>query len=101
MLQVMTAEVGKASNNGEEVLALKKFISKCNLDNEKLKDVIAVNKSRDDFLLKFRCALLRAMSAAMSCAALAPGKSPQPLSVFSQQSSALATAVTACCTLMA
>jgi hypothetical protein len=54
--QAMTAEVGKACNSGEEVLALKKFISKCNLDNEKLKDVIAVNKSRDDFLLKFRCA---------------------------------------------
>jgi hypothetical protein len=52
--QVMTAEVGKACNSGEEVLALKKFISKCNLDNEKLKDVIAVNKNRDDFLLKFR-----------------------------------------------
>ncbi|KAF6266164.1 dynein heavy chain 9 [Scenedesmus sp. NREL 46B-D3] len=52
--QVMSAEVGKACSSGEEVLALKKFISKCNLDNEKLKDVIAVNKSRDDFLLKFR-----------------------------------------------
>jgi hypothetical protein len=36
------------------VLALKKFISKCNVDNEKLKDVIAVNKNRDDFLLRFR-----------------------------------------------
>jgi hypothetical protein len=50
----MTAEVGKACNSGEEVLALKKFISKCSVDNEKLKDVIAVNKNRDDFLLKFR-----------------------------------------------
>lgn len=54
LLQVMTTEAGKSCHSGEEVLALKKFISKSNLDNEKLKDVIAVNKSRDDFLLKFR-----------------------------------------------
>eukprot|EP00878_Enallax_costatus_P013463 GHUV01014078.1.p1 GENE.GHUV01014078.1~~GHUV01014078.1.p1 ORF type:complete len:1340 (+),score=424.03 GHUV01014078.1:252-4271(+) len=52
--QVMTAEVGKPANSGEEVLALKKLISKCNIDNEKLKEEIAVNKSRDDFLLRFR-----------------------------------------------
>lgn len=54
VLQVMTAEVGKTAHSGEEVLALKKLISKCNIDNDKLKDVITVNKSRDEFLLRFR-----------------------------------------------
>lgn len=51
----MTSEVGKPAHSGEEVLALKKYISKCNLDNEKLKEAIAVNKNRTDFLVRFRC----------------------------------------------
>jgi hypothetical protein len=50
----MTAEAGKPCNSGEEVLAMKKFISKCTLENERLKDIIATNKSRDDFLLRHR-----------------------------------------------
>eukprot|EP00775_Hariotina_reticulata_P006671 gene6671-6895_t len=54
LYQVMTAEVGKPCHSGEEVLALKKFISKCTLENERLKDIIATNKSRDDFLLRHR-----------------------------------------------
>lgn len=51
----MTSELGKSCQSGEAVLALKKYISKCNLDNERLKEEIAANKHRDDFLSRFRC----------------------------------------------
>jgi len=50
----MTTELGKSCQSGEAVLALKKYITKCNLDNETLKEEIAVNKQRDDFLSRFR-----------------------------------------------
>lgn len=51
----MAVELGKVSHSGEEVLALKKYIQKCNVDNEKLKELIACNKGKDDFLFKYRC----------------------------------------------
>jgi hypothetical protein len=54
-MQAMTSELGKSCQSGEAVLILKKYISKCNLDNERLKDEIAANKQRDDFLSRFRC----------------------------------------------
>lgn len=50
----MTTELSKSCQSGEAVLALKKYISKCNLDNEKLKDEIARDKQRDEFLSRFR-----------------------------------------------
>lgn len=53
-LQGMTTELGKSCQSGDAVLALKKFISKCNVDNEKLKEQIAVNKQRDQFLYTCR-----------------------------------------------
>jgi hypothetical protein len=53
----MTTELGKSCESGEAVLALKKHIGKCTLDNERLKDEIAANKRRDDFVARFRWAL--------------------------------------------
>jgi hypothetical protein len=52
--QVMTAELGRDSGNGEEVLALKKHIAKCNLDSERLKGLIDASKRRDDLLFRYR-----------------------------------------------
>lgn len=54
-LQIMTGEVGKTSNTAEELLALKKYIAKCSQDQERLRDAIARNKEKDDFLLMHRC----------------------------------------------
>lgn len=53
-LQHMTTELGKSCESGEAVLALKKHISKCNLDNERLKEEIAANRQRDQFLSRLR-----------------------------------------------
>lgn len=50
----MTAEVGKASASGEQVLALKKYIAKCNQDQERLRDTITANKEKDEFLVGHR-----------------------------------------------
>jgi hypothetical protein len=50
----MTAELGRESSTGEEVLALKKHISKCNVKNEQLKEVIISCKARDAFLYSYR-----------------------------------------------
>ncbi|KXZ48211.1 DHC-9 protein [Gonium pectorale] len=52
--QIMTGEVGKTSNNAEELLALKKYIAKCSQDQERLRDAIARNKEKDDFLMMHR-----------------------------------------------
>jgi hypothetical protein len=57
----MTTELGKSCESGEAVLALKKYIGKCTLDNERLKDEIAANKRRDDFVARFRWALQAAL----------------------------------------
>lgn len=54
MSQAMTTELGKSCQSGEAVLALKKYITKCSLDNERLKDEIARDKQRGDFLSRFR-----------------------------------------------
>lgn len=54
-LQAMTSELGKSCQSGEVVLALKKYINNCTQNNERLKDEIAANKRRDDFLSRFRC----------------------------------------------
>lgn len=53
--QAMTTELGKSCQSGKAVLALKKYISKCSLDNERLKDEIARDKQRGHFLSRFRC----------------------------------------------
>lgn len=51
----MTTEVGKVSTSGEQVLALKKYIAKCNQDQERLRDTIQANKEKDEFLMQHRC----------------------------------------------
>jgi dynein heavy chain len=51
----MEHELGKTSNTGAEVLALKKYIQKCTVDTEKLKDEIAMNKQKEDFMFGCRC----------------------------------------------
>jgi hypothetical protein len=51
---VMTSEVGKVSSSGEQVLALKKYIAKCNQDQERLRDTIHHNKEKDEFLMSHR-----------------------------------------------
>ena len=50
----MTAELAKPSHTSEEVLALKKYIQKCNADMEKLQELILTNKHKDNFLLTHR-----------------------------------------------
>jgi hypothetical protein len=57
----MTTELGKSCESGEAVLALKKYIGKCILNNERLKDEIAANKHRDNFVARFRWALKAAL----------------------------------------
>ncbi len=51
---LMAAEVMKPSHTGEEVLALKKLIQRSVADGERLRDTIAQNKARDDFLMSHR-----------------------------------------------
>ena len=55
--QVMMTEVGKVSHTGEEVLALKKLIQKCNVDQERLREQIQANKEKDEFLMGHRFAV--------------------------------------------
>ena len=50
----MTTEVGKVSHTGEEVLALKKFIQKAAVDQEKMREAIQHAKGKDDFLMAHR-----------------------------------------------
>jgi hypothetical protein len=52
--QIMTGELGKPSHNAEEMLALKKYMAKCAQDQERLREVITVNKEKDDFLTAHR-----------------------------------------------
>nr|8GLV_Kg Chain Kg, DHC_N2 domain-containing protein [Chlamydomonas reinhardtii] len=52
--QIMTGEVGKPSTTAEELLALKKYIAKSAQDQERLREAIARNKEKDDFLLLHR-----------------------------------------------
>jgi hypothetical protein len=52
--QAMSAELGKSCASGEAVLALKRYITRCSLDNEGLKEAIAANKARDEFLAAAR-----------------------------------------------
>ncbi|KAF5833108.1 hypothetical protein DUNSADRAFT_10689 [Dunaliella salina] len=51
---VMMTEVGKVSHSSEEVLALKRFIQRCAQDQERLKEIIAQNKERDEFMYSHR-----------------------------------------------
>jgi len=51
---VMMSEVGKVSHSSEEVLALKRFIQRCAQDQERLKEIIAQNKERDEFMYNHR-----------------------------------------------
>lgn len=39
---------------GDEVLALKRLIQRCQADGERLRESIAVNKARDEFLMSHR-----------------------------------------------
>ncbi|GFR45764.1 hypothetical protein Agub_g7181 [Astrephomene gubernaculifera] len=55
--QIMTGEVGKISNTAEELLALKKYITKCSQDQERLREAIARNKEKDDFMMSHRLAI--------------------------------------------
>lgn len=45
----------QVSHTSEEVLALKRFIQRCAQDQERLKELIAQNKERDEFMFKHRC----------------------------------------------
>ena len=54
LLQTMAAELGRESSTGEDVLALKKHITKCNMENEQQKEIIAACKARDAFLYLYR-----------------------------------------------
>lgn len=65
----MTTELGKSCESGEAVLALKKYIGKCTLDNDRLKDEIAANKRRDEFVARFRWAL-KAAQCVITCSLL-------------------------------
>jgi hypothetical protein len=42
------------SHSGEEVLALKKYIQRCQLEQERLRDEISVSKDWDEFFYKYR-----------------------------------------------
>ena len=50
----MAAEVLKVCHNTDEVIALKKYIQKANLDQEKMREVIQGNKNKDEFLTVHR-----------------------------------------------
>ncbi|CAG9464833.1 unnamed protein product [Pedinophyceae sp. YPF-701] len=54
--QEMMQEFSKVSKSGEEVLALKKYIQKRTVDQDKLRDDIAFNKERAEFLERYRFA---------------------------------------------
>lgn len=47
---LMSGEVMKPCGSGEEVLALKKLIQKSMSDQDRLREEIAANKARDEFL---------------------------------------------------
>ncbi|KAG2490029.1 hypothetical protein HYH03_011494 [Edaphochlamys debaryana] len=55
--QVMAGEVCKPSSTAEELLALKKYIAKSSQDQERLREAIARNKEKDDFLMGHRLAI--------------------------------------------
>ncbi|KAK9812825.1 hypothetical protein WJX72_004356 [[Myrmecia] bisecta] len=55
--QEMTTELAKVSHSSEEVLALKKYISRCQSEQDRLREEIAGNKARDDFLEAYRFAV--------------------------------------------
>ncbi len=44
----------QVSHSSEEVLALKRYIQKSNADMDKLREQIAANKGKDDFLMGHR-----------------------------------------------
>lgn len=44
----------QVSHSSEEVLALKRFIQRCAQDQERLKELIAQNKERDEFMFAHR-----------------------------------------------
>ncbi|KIZ07418.1 dynein heavy chain 9 [Monoraphidium neglectum] len=51
---VMAAEMAKPATSGEEALALKRYIGRCGLENERLREVLSTNKARDEFLYGYR-----------------------------------------------
>jgi hypothetical protein len=50
----MVAEMGKPCSSGEEVLALKKYLTRSVTDQERLRELIQRNKEKDDFLAGHR-----------------------------------------------
>jgi hypothetical protein len=50
----MAGEVLRPSHTSEDVMALKKLMQRCTADQERLRETIAANKARDDFLMTNR-----------------------------------------------
>jgi hypothetical protein len=51
----MAAELARPCATGEDVIALKRCISRCTLSNERLKEMLSHSKARDDLVFQFRC----------------------------------------------
>ena len=52
--QVMAVEVMRTCHTTEEVISRKKAIQKAQVDQDRLREVIHRNKSKDDFLMMHR-----------------------------------------------